>query len=137
MPKIQIRWIFYVNFEGFKMSFWKKVRRQKLFMLIISIDFLYFFWFMIIQKAQNLSWKMRKMFFSKNSFTKCVIIVANLQQMLQKNFSTIFWYLNSFKIFFWLYVLQSSKENPTFSLEREISFLLNLLSFRENTGSLL
>ena len=62
--------------------------------------FFIFFWFMIIQKAQKLSWKMRKMLFFKNSFTKCMTIVANLQQMLQKILSTIFWYLNSFEIFF-------------------------------------
>ena len=109
LPKMQIRRIFYVNFEGFKMVFWKKVRRQKLFMLIVSIDFLYFFWFMIIQKAQKLSWKMRKMLFFKNPFTKCMTIVANLQQMLQKILSTIFWYLNSFEIFFlalWIAILK-------------------------------
>ena len=118
LRRMQITRIFHINFEGFKMVFWKKFWREKLFILIVFIDCLYFFWFMIIQKAQKLSWKMRKMLFFKNPLTKCMTIVANLQQMLQNILSTIFWYLNSSEISFWRYGLQSSKKKHLFTWKR-------------------
>ena len=81
---MQIKRIFDVNFEGFKM---------------ISIDF-YILLIYDHPKGKNALMGNEKILFFKNTFIKCMIFVANFQQMLQKILSTIVWYQNSFEIFF-------------------------------------
>jgi len=49
---------------------------------------------------------------SKRGFyAKSVEFVAKIQQMLQKNFPTILWYLVYFQIFFWMFYQHVPKKN--------------------------
>ena len=110
--KYKIETIFDVNFEKFKMVFWKIFQRKKIFILLFFLHFLLFFCFMNTQKAQNMEWNMRILSSSKRGFyAKGVEFVAKIQQMLQKNFPTILWYLVYFQNFFWMLYQHVPKKN--------------------------
>ena len=81
--------------KGLKWFLEKKFGDENCFLQLVLPIFNIFFWFMIIQKAQNWKWKIKKIPFFKNSFNKCTMIVENFQQMLKIILSTIFWDLNS------------------------------------------
>ena len=81
----KIKQIFYVNFERFKMVFWKIFQRRKIFILVFFSHFLLFFCFMNIQKAQKMKRKMRIFTSSKRGLCqKCWICCKNSTNVAKK-----------------------------------------------------
>ena len=68
--KYKIETISDVNFERFKIVFWKIFQRKKIFILLFFFHFLLFFCFMNTQEAQKLERKLRILSSSKRDLCK-------------------------------------------------------------------
>ena len=101
--KYKIETIFDVNFERFKMVFWKIFQRRNIFILLFFFHFLLFFWFMNTQKAQKLERNMRILSSSKRGLRKKCWICCKNSTNVAKKISNNFLLPNLFpNVFFWM-----------------------------------
>ena len=83
--KYKIETIFDVNFERFKMVFWKIFQRRIFFILLFFLHFLLFFCFMNTQKAQKWNETWESSLLQKEVFMqKCWICCKNLTNVAKK-----------------------------------------------------
>ena len=103
--KYKIETIFDVNFERFKMVFWKIFQRGKIIILLFFLHFLLFFYFMNTQKAKNMEWNMRILSSSKRGFyAKVLNLLQKFNKCCKKIFQQFFgtWFISK-KFFLMLY----------------------------------